>query len=270
MPPIREIVLFLIDPWLFMFQSLTYLPSTIFRLLIAGDLFSGPLVSSFFRLQAAWFGAFWSVAGPGVRQTGEARVVPLFEGRVKHGRILRLPDDDEADGSGEEGGSTGDGGDPRPCHLRGTVLEVGPGTGMWVSLFADTQLSISKIYGVEPNNDVHKELRQRVVAAGLSDRYEIVPRGIEELATWGQIAPGSLDCIVSILCLCSIPEPEKNIRELFQYLKPGGTWLVYEHVRCESKRLRKSGLFMRRYQGGLHLLASLSRPLPRCLEPSYW
>lgn len=245
MASIKAMCLFLLDPWLFMFQSLTYLPSTILRLIVAGNY--SALVSPS-QLQSAWFSSFWSVAGPNVRDTAESRVVALFEGRVTNGKIFT--------GSSEVGSSQ---------SLRGMVLEIGPGTGMWVSLFADTHFPISKIYGVEPNRDVHHELRRRVVAAGLSDRYEIVPHGIEKLATSGTIVPGSLDCIVSVLCLCSIPEPEKNIGELFQYLKPGGTWFVYEHVRCESKMLRKSGIFLKGYQGILFCvpLASLQ------LEPSH-
>lgn len=242
---IIDFALFLVDPWLFMFQSLTFLPSTIIRLLVAGN-FSALISPS--QLQSAWFSSFWSVAGPGVRETGEARVVPLLEGRVKHGKAVTTD------------GKSNDGGGQSQTRLRGTVLEIGPGTGMWVSLFADPQLAISKIYGVEPNQDVHLELKQRVVAAGLANRYEIVPRGIEDLATSGDIAPESLDCIVSVLCLCSIPEPDRNIRELFQYLKPGGTWFVYEHVRCESKMLRRSGFFMKWYQGWLCLFSSARLP----------
>lgn len=250
MASFKEVIIFLIDPWVFMFGSLAHLPPTILRLLFAGN-FSALLSPS--RLQIAWFGSFWSVAGPGVRETGKTRVVPLLEGRVKRGKVFP-----KSDKTVEEG-----------CNrLRGTVLEIGPGTGLWVSLFADTELMspVSKIYGVEPNCDVHHELEQRVVAAGLSDRYEIVPWGIEDLATSGHIAPESLDCIVSVLCLCSIPEPDKNICELFRYLKPGGTWFVYEHVRCESKMLRKSGLFMRWYQGGFRFSSALSTPL----LPSAW
>jgi hypothetical protein len=52
----------------------------------------------------------------------------------------------------------------------------------------------------------------------------------------------SVDCIVSILCLCSILEPEKNIAELYGLLKKGGLWYLYEHVRT------RDGLFMRLYQ----------------------
>lgn len=213
-----------------MFKSLTYLPPTIISLLVTGQIST---ILSPSRLQSAWFGSFWSAASPGVRETGEVRVIPLLEGRVKQGKVLSE--------SSDKG-------------LCGTVLEVGPGTGNWVSLFANTHLPITKIYGVEPNSDIHDELRQKVLAAGLgNDMYEIVPLGIEDLASSGRVAQESVDCIVSIMCLCSIPEPEKNIRELFGYLKPGGRWFVYEHVRCESEKMRESGLFMRVYQGESNL-----------------
>jgi hypothetical protein len=36
-----------------------------------------------------------------------------------------------------------------------------------------------------------------------------------------------------VQCLCSIPTPEKIIKELYPLLKPGGKWLVYEHVKTK-------------------------------------
>lgn len=225
---LKEVFLFLIDPWKFMLLSLSYLPSTLLSLLLPPDL---PTLLSPSRLQSAWFGRFWAAVGPSVRETGEARVVPLLEGRVTSGRVL-------SPGSGGPG-------------LRGVVLEVGPGTGMWASVFAHPSLApgIDRVYGVEPNAAHHPELRRRLAAAGLSDTYEVVPVGIEDLAASGRVAPGSVDCIVSVLCLCSIPDPERNVKELYGYLKEGGRWFVYEHVRCESERMRECGLGMRVYQG---------------------
>lgn len=134
--------------------------------------------------------------------------------------------------------------------ISGVVLEVGPGSGLWASVFAHPSLAqgITKIYGVEPNAAHHVELRQRIAAAGLYDTYEVVPCGIEDLAASGRLEKGSVDCVVSILCMCSIPEPEKHAKELFGYLKDGGRWFVYEHVRCESEKLRECGLGMRMYQ----------------------
>lgn len=235
----REIFLFLLDPWLFMFQALTYLPNTMLSLLLSLQL---TVLLAPARLQAAWFARFWAHAGPGVRETSEPRVLPLLEGRVRNGRVSSPHDNDDDD----------DG-------LRGVVLEVGPATGLWASVFARPSLAhaITKIYGVEPNAAHHAELRARIAAAGLGETYEVVPCGIEDLAASGRVARGSVDCIVSVLCLCSIPEQERLVRELYGYLKEGGRWFVYEHVRCESERLRDCGLGMRVYQGECSLLRPL-------------
>ena len=82
---------------------------------------------------------------------------------------------------------------------------------------------------------------------GLGDKYEVLPVGVEELATGDWIKEGKVDCIVSVLTLCSIPEPEKNIRLLYGYLKTKGRWFVYEHVRTDFTS--KAGVGMRLYQG---------------------
>lgn len=228
---LREIFLFLIDPWLFMLQSLSYFPGTLLTLILTLNF---PVLLSPIRFQSAWFGRFWAHAGPGVRETGEARVIPLLEGRVHDGSVLSSP-------SASKDACNG---------ISGVVLEVGPGSGLWASVFAHPSLAqgITKIYGVEPNAAHHGELRQRIAAAGLGDKYEVMPCGIEDLAASGRVEKGSVDCVVSILCMCSIPEPEKHAKELFGYLKHGGRWFVYEHVRCESEKLRECGLGMRMYQ----------------------
>ncbi|KAG6359360.1 hypothetical protein INS49_012881 [Diaporthe citri] len=210
MAPLTEIFWFLIDPWLFMFQALLVLPSTILRLLLQGQ-FTTLLSPS--KLQSAWFGTFWATAGPGVRETGEARVIPLLEGHVARGNVVK---------------------ERQHESISGIVIEVGPGTGMWVSVFSKIHTSgkgITRIFGVEPNTGVHAALRKNAAAAGLQDTYQVVPHGIEDLAKSGSVAKESVDCIVSVMCLCSIPDPEFNIKELFGYLKPGGRWYVYEHVR---------------------------------------
>lgn len=206
----------LLFPWRFMLLAASFLPATVLPLLRALDLRT---LLSWSRLQPLWFGRFWAHAGPLVRADAECRVVPLLAGRVSRGRVL----------------------DPhsKPAHppISGTVLEVGPGSGMWVSLFSPSRWpagtgAVRKIYGIEPNAAVHPLLRAQVAAAGLQDTYEIVPVGIESLAQSCRVPRESVDCIVTVLCLCSIPNPRYNIAELYGYLKPGGRWYVYEHVKC--------------------------------------
>ncbi|PNP43346.1 hypothetical protein TGAMA5MH_04803 [Trichoderma gamsii] len=220
----------LIGPWQFMSISFRHIPATIRGLIRDKDY--GALLS-IARFEEALFGTFWATIGPNVKLNAEQRVIPLLEGRIKagvvHDEVVSTP-------------------------VYGTVIEVGAGSGMYADVFArflenadsahdneslrhrkTTGGHITKMYGVEPNPISAKALGQRVKDLGMDDIYHVVPVGIEYVddpSAWdGKIEPGSVDCIVSILCLCSIPEPEKNIKLLYNLLKPGGRWYAYEHVK---------------------------------------
>lgn len=60
---------------------------------------------------------------------------------------------------------------------------AGPGAGDWLALF--DQSKVTKIYGVEPNTDHYDRLRQKIKEAGLSDIYELVPAGVEDIGKFG-------------------------------------------------------------------------------------
>ncbi|KAF9573050.1 hypothetical protein EC968_009100 [Mortierella alpina] len=218
----------LIEPWFFMWLSISHVPATIRALVAAKDY--GTLFSpSGFR--EALFGNLWATVGPDLKARNEENVVALMEGRVKGGciqdQVVSTP-------------------------IYGTVLEIGAGSGMWADILArfstnvnavgglhnrkdTTGRGITKIYGIEPNPISAKALQKRVNEVGLQDIYHVIPVGIESVndpsAGDSRIEPGSVDCIFGITCLCSIPEPEKNIQLLYKLLKPGGHWFVVEHVK---------------------------------------
>jgi SAM-dependent methyltransferase len=253
---LREVFSSLIRPWQFMFVSLLYLPGIIWKSIEAGDIQS---ICSWSRLQHAWFSAFWGWAGPRIRESNAPRITALLDGRVTNARVV-----DE----------------PVTLPVSGIVLDIGPGAGYWVDLYARTEsligspscgsdAGITKLYGLEPNHALHTNLIERVRGAGLKDVYEIVPAGIQELChatVLGEnqfslrIEKGSVDCIVSLLCLCSIPDPEVNIKELYSYLKEGGRWYVFEHVRA--------GKYwpMRLYQGQCNAYSKPIRCNNQCLQ----
>ncbi|WAO89758.1 Hypothetical protein NCS54_00715900 [Fusarium falciforme] len=236
---LRELFHHLIDPYLFMSISFRFLPGTILDLLRAGD-FRTLLSPSAFK--EAWFGNTWAFVGPQVKVNAEKRVIPLLEGRVHNGEVVQ---------------------DVVNPPIDGLVLEIGAGSGMWADVFAkvgggvgghDEQLrhrkggnGLTRVYGIEPNPQSAAALRRRVKEVGLEGVYEVVPVGIESIndpTAWdGRIEPGTVDCIVTILCLCSIPEPEKNIKLLYESLKKGGRWYAYEHVQVEQ-----GGFLLRAYQ----------------------
>ncbi|CAK7245051.1 MAG: hypothetical protein STHCBS139747_006617 [Sporothrix thermara] len=224
-----EVVQRIVGPWLMLADAAYYLPPTVFSLIRTRN---WSTLLSWSKFQSAWFSRFWAYMGP--------------QGRVSHGR--KLNDGEELDTA--------------PLPVSGTVIEVGPGSGMWVSVFkeigietvsdvatesdsnsgmrqrkaatsdvASTSGGITKIYGVEPNTGNHGELRQRIHDAGMDNVYEIVPLGIEQVAAAN--IP-KVDCVVTVLCLCSIPSPRENIHAIYELLKPGGRMYVFEHV-CNRK-----------------------------------
>lgn len=175
-----------------------YIPHTIFDLVTS---FNFKPLTSFGDFKDAWFARFWIWFGPRSRQVVGGTVTPLLEN-----------------------------------NLHGVVLDIGPGAGGWLDLYAQAMNpGVSKIYGVEPNKGLHAQLRANAVKAGLGDVYEIIGSGAEELGSKGGVQKGSVDTIVTVQCLCSIPEPERVIKGLYPLLKPGGKWLVFEHVRTKYR-----------------------------------
>ena len=116
----------------------------------------------------------------------------------------------------------------------GIVLELGPGIGSQLPRY-DTS-KITNIYGVEPNVDLHRSLGESIKTSGLSDVYEIVPCGVEDVVELKKhgIVLGSIDTILSVQVLCSVPDPNEMLRPLYALLKPGGQLIVYEHVKSKD------------------------------------
>ena len=96
--------------------------------------------------------------------------------------------------------------------------------------------TVERIYGVEPNADLHDALRSNVKKHRLSDVYTIVPCGVEDLEKLREygIEAGSMDTVMSVQVLCSVPKPEALAKDLYRLLKPGGQMIVYEHVKSED------------------------------------
>ncbi|EKG17939.1 Methyltransferase type 11 [Macrophomina phaseolina MS6] len=121
--------------------------------------------------------------------------------------------------------------------VRGTVLDVGPGSGDLAIYFNASQLT--HVYGVEPAGKLHDKLRANVKRAGLQDKYSVLHCGaqpeslIPALADAGLFAHGAEGIFDEICCmrvLCGVPRPEETVRGLYKLLKPGGKLVVHEHV----------------------------------------
>ncbi|KAL1694047.1 hypothetical protein GGG16DRAFT_48162 [Schizophyllum commune] len=120
-------------------------------------------------------------------------------------------------------------------YARGVVVDAGAGHGV-SALYLD-RTKVTKYVAVEPNLDMHKHIRRTAENAGFTeadDSLVVLGCGIEDVAA----IRGALDAdgpcadtIISVLTLCSVPNPRETIRALVRdLLIPGGTLLFYEHV----------------------------------------
>lgn len=117
------------------------------------------------RLQNAWFARFWASHSTRLRTFLNVELAPLFE------------------------------------MAHGIVLDVGAGSGQKVGLF--DRRRVTKVFGVEPNTDMHEGLGARVKEAGLEGIYEVLGVGVERL----DMQKESVDCVVTVLCLCRYVGP---------------------------------------------------------------
>lgn len=104
--------------------------------------------------------------------------------------------------------------------LHGTMLEIGPGTGVNLNYYP----AGIRWIGIEPNPFMHPYLRKEADRLGL--RVELRDGTAERL----DFADGSLDAVVSTLVLCSVRDLAGTLGEIRRVLKPGGRFVFLEHV----------------------------------------
>ncbi|KAF4555931.1 Hypothetical protein D9617_2g058960 [Elsinoe fawcettii] len=186
----------LLDPLRLLALSLAFLPITLYRLYASSQLHKATGWSS---LRDAWFGTFWSWLGPRVAEGAAPQVEPLLS------------------------------------EARGVVLDIGPGNGQWIYMYSPQRnKKITKVYGLEPNLEHHAALRQKVKQHRLEGIYEVLGTGADQLEQAG-LQPGSVDTVITIQVMCSVPSPKPVIKSLYRYIKPGGQWIMYEHVKTKYK-----------------------------------
>jgi SAM-dependent methyltransferase len=132
---------------------------------------------------------------------------------------------------------------PLLADCRGVMLDVGPGSGEQLKRFSRPE-NIKAIYGVEPGVSLHEKLKAKAKEAGLGDKYHVLSATadldamIPELIKAGLIKEGKtsstdlqlFDQIVCLRVLCGVPDQASSIADLYSLLKPGGKFIVCEHV----------------------------------------
>lgn len=117
----------------------------------------------------------------------------------------------------------------------GVVLEIGPGSGNQFSRFNKTV--ISRIYGIEPNEQLFNQLRNETIQLHhLSDIYVPINAAFEDkniLEEWN-IRDESIDSVVCMQALCSVSDSTAAVKQIYRLLKSGGQLLFWEHTASQD------------------------------------
>ena len=101
----------------------------------------------------------------------------------------------------------------------GVVLEIGAGSGHNFSLYKN----ISKLYALEPSKELSDMAQKRT--SNLTFPVEFLSASAEQIPLPNE----SVDTVVSTWTLCSIPRPEKALKEITRVLRPKGHFVFIDH-----------------------------------------
>jgi len=105
--------------------------------------------------------------------------------------------------------------------VRGRVLDVGFGTGLSLPHYS----AEVEVVGIDASRGMLAYGQGVVRAAGRDVR--LFEMDAEHLA----FADRSFDSVAFNLCLCTIPDPERAVREAVRVARPGAPMVFLEHVR---------------------------------------
>jgi SAM-dependent methyltransferase len=116
------------------------------------------------------------------------------------------------------------------ANLQGTVLEIVPGTSPKLPYY---HKDIHWI-GIEPKLHKDSYLQKQAKKLGLNIDIRIGN------AEWLDAEDNTIDNVVSNLVLCSVPNIDYTLQAVLRVLKPGGRFLLIEHVAApQGTLLRK-------------------------------
>lgn len=143
-------------------------------------------------------------------------------------------------------------------QAKGTVLEVGMGSGINLALYDAEKVDL--VYGLEPSEGMRRKAQANLARS---------PVKVEWLDLPGEkvpLADESVDTVLLTFTLCTIPDWHTALLQMKRVLKPGGELLFVEHGESPDPTTRKwqhrINPGWKRIAGGCHLnrdIASMIR-----------
>lgn len=114
-------------------------------------------------------------------------------------------------------------------HAKGTVLEVGAGTGRNLSYYGTT---VDRVVLSDTCTQMLNQARQKIREMGSINRKRFAV--LEADSANLKLPNDSFDTVVDTFGLCSYDDPVAVLQELSRVCKPGGKILLLEHGRSKS------------------------------------
>jgi ubiquinone/menaquinone biosynthesis C-methylase UbiE len=136
----------------------------------------------------------------------------------------------------------------------GRVLEVGIGSGLNLPFYTQ---KAELVIGLDPSPRLLSMARRARQPA--SDLVEFVEGSAEAIP----LEDRSVDSVVTTWTLCSIPDAQRSLREMYRVLKPSGRLLFVEHGRAPEPNVRwwqdRLTPAWKRFGGGCHLNRAIEK-----------
>ena len=112
-------------------------------------------------------------------------------------------------------------------RLRGDVLEIGTGTGPTLRLLAGNH-DVTSFTGVDLSEGMLDQARAHASALP----YPVTLRQMD--AQHLDFPDATFDSVTTSLTLCTVPDPERALREMARVCRPEGTIVLLEHVQARN------------------------------------
>lgn len=134
------------------------------------------------------------------------------------------------------------------AQATGRVLEIGIGSGLNLPHYSR---AVTSVTGVDPAQALTEKATTR--AASIDAPVDVIGVSGESIP----VASESFDTVVCTWTLCSIPNAQAAVSEMYRALKPNGKLIFVEHGRADDERIyqwqRRVEPLWKIIGGGCHL-----------------
>ena len=108
----------------------------------------------------------------------------------------------------------------------GRVLEAGIGTGLNIPFYTE---NCTEIVGIDVSPRMLEQAKEKAAHSAVPIKLEIMD--VQNLP----LSSASFDCVIATFVFCSVPDPTAGLQECWRVLKPGGRFILLEHMDSENK-----------------------------------